>query len=315
VNAIQTESLTVRFGSVVAVDALDLAVPAGEVFGFLGHNGAGKTTTVRALNGLLLPSAGRSTVLGLDPVADGSALRRRTGVLTETPALDERLTARENLTFFAAFYGIEGAGASRRVNELLDVFELTERADERVGTYSKGMKQRLALARLMLHGPDLLFLDEPTAALDPVATRHLHARIREAGNGGERTVFLCTHNLHEAELLCDRVAVLAHGRLLAVGTPSALAQRYAPATDVHIDVDPSGADVATAALTQHVGLTDVTREAGRITAPRLERDRIPDAVRAIVAAGVGVYRVEPREPTLEDVYFALQSAATSEQVS
>jgi ABC-2 type transport system ATP-binding protein len=303
----------VRFGSVVAVDALDLTVAAGEVFGFLGHNGAGKTTTVRVLNGLLRPSAGRSTVLGLDPLVDGSALRRRTGVLTETPALDERLTARENLTFFAAFYGIEGASATRRVSELLEIFELSDRADERVDRYSKGMKQRLALARLMLHGPDLLFLDEPTAALDPVATRHLHARIREAGNGGERTVFLCTHNLHEAESLCDRVAVLAHGRLLAVGTPTELAQRYAPATDVHIDVEPAAADTAVAALVQRLGATDVARDSGRITVARLGRDRVPEAVRAIVSAGVGVYRVEPRQPTLEDVYFALQATVNTER--
>jgi len=314
-NAIETESLTVSFGSVVAVDALDLVVASGEVFGFLGHNGAGKTTTVRVLNGLLRPSAGRSTVLGLDPLADGSALRRRTGVLTETPALDERLTARENLTFFAAFYGIEGTQAAHRVDELLDIFELSERADERVDRYSKGMKQRLALARLMLHNPDLLFLDEPTAALDPVATRQLHARIREAGSGSARTVFLCTHNLHEAETLCDRVAVLAHGRLLAVGTPAELAQRYAPATDVHFDVEASRADVALAALAERVGAANVARENGRIAVSRLGRDRIPDAVRAIVSAGVGVYRVEPREATLEDVYFALQETIDTEHAS
>ena len=314
-NAIETESLTVRFGSVVAVDALDLTVAAGEVFGFLGHNGAGKTTTVRVLNGLLRPSAGRSTVLGLDPLVEGSALRRRTGVLTETPALDERLTARENLTFFAAFYGIEGASATRRVSELLEIFELSDRADERVDRYSKGMKQRLALARLMLHGPDLLFLDEPTAALDPVATRQLHVRIREAGSGGARTVFLCTHNLHEAESLCDRVAVLAHGRLLAVGTPAELAQRYAPATDLHIDVEPSGAETAVAALSERLGVTDLARDDGRITVARLGRDRIPEAVRVIVSAGVGVYRVEPREPTLEDVYFALQESISTGHAS
>jgi ABC-2 type transport system ATP-binding protein len=170
---ILTEGLTRRFRSKVAVDSLSLQVSRGEVFGFLGHNGAGKTTTVRLLNGVLAPSEGRSLVLGLDPVTQGPALRRRTGVLTETPSLDERLTARENLTFFADVWGVPERSVRDRVQKLLATFDLEDRAGDKVGGYSKGMKQRLALARALIHDPDLIFLDEPTAGLDPVASRRV----------------------------------------------------------------------------------------------------------------------------------------------
>lgn len=305
-SAIETNDLTCRFGALVAVDRLSIAVEPGEVFGVLGHNGAGKTTTVRLLNGLLAPSAGSVRVLGRDPRLEGSEVRRHTGVLTETPALDERLTARENLTFFAAFYDLHAAAARARVAELLAEFDLADRADERVGGYSKGMKQRLALARLLLHDPELLFLDEPTAGLDPAATRSLHALIRTASRERGRTVFLCTHNLHEAELLCDRVAVLAHGRVLAIGAPAELTRRFAPALDVRLEVDPAQGAEAEAALVARLGTITIERDGGMLTLAALSRERIPDAVQALASANVRVFRVEPRAPTLEDVYFALQ---------
>src|SRR5688500_3620141 len=169
VPVIQTSSLSRRFGEKNAVDQLTLEVRAGEIFGFLGHNGAGKTTTVRLLNGVLEPSSGGARVLGLDPQTDGPALRAQTGVLTETPSLDERLTARENLAIYAELYNGPRPDVSARVQSLLEEFEWADRADDKVGGYSKGMKQRLALARALLHKPAVLFLDEPTAALDPVA--------------------------------------------------------------------------------------------------------------------------------------------------
>jgi ABC-2 type transport system ATP-binding protein len=169
VPAFVTDGLTRHFGEVVAVNRLTLEVQPGEVFGFLGHNGAGKTTTVRLLNGVLAPTSGTARVLGLAPVEQGPALRRRTGVLTETPSLDERLTGRENLKIFAALYGVPQREIAARVTDLLEVFDLADRGDEKAGDYSKGMKQRLALARALIHGPELLFLDEPTSGLDPVA--------------------------------------------------------------------------------------------------------------------------------------------------
>jgi ABC-2 type transport system ATP-binding protein len=162
-SVISINQLTRQFKETVAVDQLSLEVHAGEIFGFLGHNGAGKTTTVRLLNGVIEPTCGSMRVLGLDPQMDGPKLRARTGVLTETPSMDERLTAWDNLGIYADLYGMPRADVHRRINELLTEFDLADRAQERVSGYSKGMKQRLALARALLHKPELLFLDEATS--------------------------------------------------------------------------------------------------------------------------------------------------------
>jgi ABC-2 type transport system ATP-binding protein len=221
---ILTEGLTRRFDDITAVDDLNLEIYPGEVLGFLGHNGAGKTTTVRLLNGVLTPTSGKAQVLGLDPSVDGAELRQRTGVLTETPSVDERLTGYENLAIFAALFNVPSAAVESRVAELLEIFQLTDRAGDRVSEYSKGMKQKLALARAIIHQPELLFLDEPTSGLDPVITRQVHSLIRDLSRDGKHTVFLCTHNLEEAQRLCDRVAVLENGRMVALGSPSELAR-------------------------------------------------------------------------------------------
>jgi len=300
-----TDSLSRHFGDTVAVDGLTLEVYAGEVFGFLGHNGAGKTTTVRLLNGVLAPSSGTACVLGLDPVRDGPVLRRRTGVLTETPSLDERLTGRENLAIYADLYGVPLAEVSRRVEMLLETFELADRADEPVGNYSRGMKQRLALARALLHEPEVLFLDEPTAGLDPVATRRVHQLIAHLSHEGGRTVFLCTHNLAEAQRLCDRVAVLEHGRLVALGAPAELAHRLWRGLRLEIELAPEGASTAVEALWAVSGVDEVECGVGTAVVRVSDREVIPDLIAAAVAAGGRIYRVVPREPTLEDVYFAL----------
>src|SRR5512144_1022994 len=241
---IQLSSLSRRFGEKNAVDHLTLDVQAGEIFGFLGHNGAGKTTTVRLLNGVLEPTAGQARVLGLDPQIDGPAVRAQTGVLTETPSLDERRTARDNLSIYADLYNVPRAEVADRVNSLLSEFERADRRDETVGGYSKGMKQRLALARALLHRPEVLFLDEPTAALDPVAARHVHGLVENLARREGCTVFLCTHNLVEAQKLCDRVAVMEHGRLVALGTPSDLTRQYVKRLDVDLEVDPAQINLA-----------------------------------------------------------------------
>jgi ABC-2 type transport system ATP-binding protein len=195
-------------------------VHEGEVFGLLGPNGAGKTTTVRLLNGVLTPTGGHVRVLGLDPTSQSSALRRRTGVLTENPSFYERLTVRENLTTHGRLYGVPETQLRQRVDELLETFGLWDRASDKIDGFSKGMKQRLALARAVLHDPELLFLDEPTSGLDPEAARQMTQLIAQLSHREGRTVFLCTHNLDEAQRLCDRVAVMNQGRLLAVGSPA-----------------------------------------------------------------------------------------------
>lgn len=304
----ETTNLTRRFGDVTAVDHLSLTVAAGEIFGFLGHNGAGKTTTVRLLNGVLTPSDGTARVLGLSPAADGATLRRRTGVLTETPSLDERLTGRENLTIYADLYGVAETAVAGRVAELLTTFQLIDRADEKVGGYSKGMKQRLALARALLHEPELLFLDEPTSGLDPVATRQVHEMITRLSREEGRTVFICTHNLNEAQALCDRVGVMEHGRLLALGTPAELAQQVQKTQRLEIEVDENGRSVALDVLTQMNGLRPEAGSNGTITVTGAPRELIPDLLSDLVTAGVRVYRANPQEPSLSDVYFALHEA-------
>jgi len=311
VPVIQISSLSRRFGEKNAVDHLTLEVQAGEIFGFLGHNGAGKTTTVRLLNGVLEPTSGQAYVLGLDPQTEGPAVRAQTGVLTETPSLDERLTARDNLSIYADLYNVPLADLTGRVNSLLTEFELADRADEKVGGYSKGMKQRLALARALLHRPEVLFLDEPTAALDPVATRHVHTLVENLARREGCTVFLCTHNLVEAQKLCDRVAVMEHGRLVAMGTPADLTRQYVKRLDVDLEVDPIQMDLALQTLHEfpQLVISPPRREKELLSMTLYGRESIPELLSILVQKGLRVYRLAPQEANLEEVYFALNGGA------
>jgi ABC-2 type transport system ATP-binding protein len=310
-SVIEITTLSRRFGETNAVDHLTLDVHAGEIFGFLGHNGAGKTTTVRLLNGVLEPTSGNAKVLGLDPRTDGPAVRAQTGVLTETPSLDERLTARDNLSFYADVYSLPRADVPGRVNFLLTEFELAERADEKVGGYSKGMKQRLALARALLHKPQVLFLDEPTAALDPVAARHVHTLVENLARREGCTVFLCTHNLVEAQKLCDRVAVMEHGRLVALGTPSDLTRQYVKRLDVDLEVDPVQTDLALQIVQAFPQLVigAPKQEKGILTMTLSGWESIPELLSILVQNGLRVYRLAPQEANLEQVYFALNGGS------
>ncbi|HET7274129.1 MAG TPA: ABC transporter ATP-binding protein [Longimicrobiaceae bacterium] len=302
--AIRADELCRRFGNAVALGGLSLVVETGEVFGFLGHNGAGKTTTVRLLNGVLAPSSGSVTVLGLNPAREGARLRLRTGVLTETPALDGRLTAREALAFAGEMFGVDPREVPRRIAAVLDEFGLAERADERVSRYSKGMRQRLALARAILHGPELVFLDEPTGGLDPVARLGVHALVRRLARGEGRTVFLCTHDLAEAQALCDRVAVLQNGELIALGTPAELAARLGQRSALELEVAVDQMPAAQAALGA-MGFDVALDAADHIMVPGVERRDIPSIVARLASEGVLLYRIAPCEATLEDAYLAL----------
>jgi ABC-2 type transport system ATP-binding protein len=304
---IQISSLSRRFGEKNAVDNLTLDVRAGEIFGFLGHNGAGKTTTVRLLNGVLVPTSGRATVFGRDPQTQGPAVRARTGVLTETPSLDERLTARENLSIYAELFNVPHPDVSGRVHSLLTEFELADRADEKVAGYSKGMKQRLALARALLHRPEVLFLDEPTAALDPIATRHVHTLVENLARREGCTIFICTHNLVEAQRLCDRVAVLEYGRLVALGTPSELTRQYVRRLDVDLEVNASQIGLALQTLGQvpQLVIGAPKQEQDTLTLTLSGHEAIPELLSVLVQNGIRVYRLAPQEANLEEVYFAL----------
>lgn len=302
---ISANELTRHFDGVVAVDRLTLDVGAGEIFGFLGHNGAGKTTTIRLINGVLSPTVGEVRVLGLSPLTNGPAVRRRCGVLTETPSLDERLSATDNLAIYADLYGLPKADVAGRVAELLEFFHLKDRAGEKVYGYSKGMKQRLALARALLHRPEILFLDEPTAGLDPAATRRVHALIKQLSRREGRTVFLCTHNLAEGQELCDRVGIMENGRLLALGTPGELARQLSANLSLQLETDTEGVEAALQIISSVQGLSGQIEEDGFITVSGIEREMVPGLLNSLMEAGVRLYRVSPQEPTLADVYFAL----------
>jgi ABC-2 type transport system ATP-binding protein len=302
---LEARALTRRFGDVTALDDVSFAIPAGQVVGLLGHNGAGKTTTIWLLNGLLAPTEGGVRTLGLDPGTDGPAVRARTGVLTETPSLDDRMTARESMTFWADMWNVPRPNVERRVTELLDRFELADRADDRVGGYSRGMRQRLALARTLVHDPPVLFLDEPTAALDPIASLGVRDLVRSLAAGEQRTVLICTHNLVEAQELCDRVIILRRGRIVADGSPSEVVHAAALPVGVEIDVDPEHSAAALSIASEISADRATMGTDGAIAIEGMARDAVPQLVRRLVAAGVEVYRVSPRQASLEDAYVAL----------
>ncbi len=305
------ENLTRRFGTLTAVDHLNFEIARGEIFGFLGHNGAGKTTTVRLLNGILTPQEGRASVLGFSPTEQGAALRARTGVLTETPALEERLTAQENLEISAALFGVPGTEVATRITTALKLFDLADRAREKVGGYSKGMKQRLALARVLLHNPEVVFLDEPTSGLDPIAAHHLYDIMMRLSREENRTIFLCTHNLTEAQQLCDRVGIMEHGRLMALGTPHELVQQLQRNLRIEIEIDPTTFDAAMKELQPLAGIhltTDTPKHL--LVLDVMGRELIPDILEKLIRAGVRVYRTDPKDLTLEDVYFILHGENT-----
>ncbi len=303
---ITVENLSHHFGARPALEQLSFQVNSGEVFALLGPNGAGKTTTVRLLNGLYHPSAGQMTVLGLDPTHQGAQVRCLTGVLTEMPALYERLNAAQNLEFFAVLAGMPQPQRTARIHELLDFFELSDRAGERVGGFSKGMKQRLALARALLTHPPLLFLDEPTSGLDPEAAQQVHTLIDNLRRQDGHTIILCTHNLFEAERLCDRFGVMNHGRMLACGSLEELRRQVKPEHRVRLTFWrplPSSAAIACGALP---GVVQLEAQPQSLHVQIEDESVVPALVATLVQNGAQVLSVQPQQVSLEDIYFTLQ---------
>ena len=303
--AITLAGLTRRFGSELAVDDLTFDVEPGEVVALLGPNGAGKTTTVRMLNGVLRPDAGSARVLGLDPAVDGDDVRRRTGVLTENAGLDDRLTALENLVLYARIRGLDADAATRTGRELLERFGMGDRAGALVQGFSTGQRRRVALARALLHDPEVLFLDEPTSGLDPEATRSVVSLIASLAREHGRTVVLCTHFLGEAGQLSDRMAVLERGRLLAFGRPVELGEALWPGLAVDVELAAPADPAIVDALARVDGVVSVEPSPAGARVRVTGRDRVPAVVAALVAREVEVFGAVPRPPTLEDVYFGL----------
>lgn len=310
---IEAHTLSRSFDDRVAVDGLDLAVARGEVLALLGPNGAGKTTTVRMLNGVLAPDRGHALVLGLDPAVDGEAVRRRTGVLTENAGLDDRLTARENLEYAARMRGFSIADARTRVDEQLERFAMADMAEIRTGGFSTGQRKRLALARALLHAPEVLFLDEPTSGLDPAATRDVTSLIGTLAREQGRTIILATHFLGEAGRVADRMAVLDRGRLRAIGRPEELAADLWDGIPADIDL---GGPVSQQVLDLISSVTGVLRADARATGATIAiRDRavMPVVVSTLAANHIDVFGATIRAASMEDIYFALESSFAADQ--
>jgi ABC-2 type transport system ATP-binding protein len=309
--AIVTSGLTRAFAGHTAVDGLTLDVEPGEVVALLGPNGAGKTTTIRLLNGILRPDSGSSRVLGLDPARDGEDVRRRTGVLTEAAGLDDRLTVWENVTLPGRIRGMAARDADRRARQMLERFDMAARADQKAQGLSTGQRKRVALARALLHEPEVLFLDEPTSGLDPEATRDVLTLIATLAREHGRTVVLCTHFLAEAGRLCHRIAVLQLGRLQAYGRPADLAAELWPGLSVELDLGGPADERTLAILRDTAGVTGVEVSVDGAVVLVDARHALPSLVARLVGHEVPVYGAVPRPPTVEDIYFALQARDTS----
>jgi ABC-2 type transport system ATP-binding protein len=293
---VRLEGVSRSFGNVVALADFDLAVEPGTVTGLLGPNGAGKTTTVRVVTGALRVTSGTVTVFGLDPYVDGETVRRRCGVVSAKPALYDRLSGYDNLLYAARLFGI--GDDDDQIRKSAARFGIDHALALKVGTYSTGMKTRLALARAILHDPELLLLDEPTAGLDPESARAVLHLIDELAGGG-KTVLLCTHLLLEAEGLADRIVIMDHGRTVVAGPPDDLAKRYWPDQLVLLDAeDRSTLDAARA----FEGVTGFERN-GHALVQVDDFKRVPDLIAFLTAKGVRLTRVEPRHPSLEELYF------------
>lgn len=301
---IRTENLTRKFGNVVAVENLTLDVRKGEVFGFIGPNGAGKTTTVRMLCCLIAPTEGTAFIgdneINRDP--DSLNIRQMVGLLPESPGLYERLSPYRNLDFFAQLYGVPRSKREERIKDLLQMLNMWKKRDEPVGTFSKGMKQKIAIARALVHDPEILFLDEPTSGLDPRAAKTVRDFLSDLRREG-RTIFLNTHNLSEAERLCDRVA-LVNTKLVAVGSPMELKRRYwERTTQVQLKaISPSIISAVEALPFAKNVRTEDSKLLVDVGNPEEDNSML---AQTILAAGGKIQFISEMERTLEDVYLKL----------
>ncbi len=284
------------FGGRVVIDGLGLTVRPGDVVGLVGPNGAGKTTTVRLCTGVLPPTSGTVRVLGLDPATNGEAVRRATGVLTESAQFYGHLTGAENLAFFARLAGVEDAA---RVRQLLDEVGLADAAARPAGTYSTGMRKRLGLARALVHRPALLFLDEPTNGLDPDGIRDVLALLATLARSAGTTMVVCSHLLQQLEVVCTRYVFLEEGRAIAEGTREALEARFGTGLALDLETD---------APAERLPPTARPLEPGHWEVALSSRDEVPALLRALATTD-RVYGATLRRPTLEDLYFRIREGA------
>lgn len=294
-------------GGKKAVDSVSLSLSQGEVFGFLGPNGAGKTTTVKLLNGMLSPTEGTLRVFGIDPSQNPEKVHALSGVVTEHAQMYDNLTGIQNLIFYGSVFGLSTADSRKHGLDLLEQLELTDAKDQKLAAYSTGMRQRLSLARALIHRPQILFLDEPTSGLDPESAQNVHSIIRRLAAENGITVFLCTHQLRYAQEVCTRYGLMAEGRLLAEGTLEALRDRICSGMKATLKVKNMPADLA-------------CRQTGSLTfeLPIESEEEIPQLVRKITDAGGQIYHISAESPSLEEIYFTLtenpKSPETGKQI-
>jgi ABC-2 type transport system ATP-binding protein len=303
--AIDLAGVSKRFGAVQALDQLSLRIEKGTIFGFLGPNGAGKTTTLRCLLGLVRADAGQLRVLGLDPVRDGREIRRRVGVLLTDDGLYDRLSAWQNLDFHARIHHLPKGERQQRIEELLGSFDLWQRRAEPVSRFSKGMRQKLAVARSLIHRPVLLLLDEPFSGLDPMAAVELRGRIAGLARQQEVTVLLTTHDLAHVEKLCQRVAVIRQGRIIAEGTPDEL---RAPGTGSMVELEVAGEGLSAEVLSalQAAGvLAGYEMNGGGTARVRCHPEQRRRLAAELVNRGVAIDRLNVVGSSLEEAFLAL----------
>lgn len=300
-NAITVKKLTKKFNGFTAVDHIDFTVKTGELFGLLGPNGAGKTTTIHMLSTLLKATSGYGEVAGFDISRNKDAIRRSIGVVFQEPALDIKLTGKENLEFHAMMYGIGKEERRKRIKEVIELVELTEKAGVLVEKYSGGMKRRLEIARGLIHWPKVLFLDEPTLGLDTQTRRHIWDYIKKLNKEGKVAIILTTHYMEEADYLCERIAIMDHGKIVTLDTPVSL-KDILGGDVVSMEID-GKADTLVDLLKGMDWIKNMTRhdETLSLTMEKGER-RIPELIRAAQKSGVAVTSVHLRKPSLEDVF-------------
>jgi len=301
-DAIKINGLTKVFDDLVAVDHVNINIAEGELFGLLGPNGAGKTTLIKMLATLLMPTSGTAKVSRYDVTKDPDKVRRCIGIIFQDPSLDNRLTGKENLDFHARMYGMDRELRKERMSEVLDLVELKDKANVLVENYSGGMKRRLEIARGLMHHPEVLFLDEPTLGLDPQTRRHIWEYIKELNEKEDITIILTTHYIEEADYLCDRVAIIDYGKIVALDAPKNLKDSIG-ADIISLELSNS-ADKNFATMLnklrwikkmkEHDGFLDLSVKNGE--------KRIPEIMNIAQKAGVVVQSVSLRKPTLEDVF-------------
>ena len=314
--AVQTRGIGRSFGDVKAVDAIDLAIPRGEIYGFLGPNGAGKTTLVRMLITLLMPSAGSATVAGYDVVSDATEVRLRIGAALQDAALDMKQTGRELLRLQGRLYGLSRRDVDTRLSELAGLVDIGDALDRFIGTYSGGMKRRLDLAASLIHNPEVLFLDEPTTGLDPISRARVWEEVRRVNRQMTVTIFLTTQYLEEADALADRVGIINRGRLIAQGTPAELKRSLGnDVVIVQLDAVANGQVAeAKAALAALDGVADVDVSGSEVIVQVANgAAEISNIALALNEHGIHVNELTLRTPTLDDVFLSVAGARMEQE--